>query len=253
MLKKLVGNSRAAIDSGTYDVSYRLESPGRDLLGIIRDSRHAALITEIKFASPSMGRIRTESDPAGIAGRMVRGGAAALSVLTQPHLFGGSPEYFARVRGAVDVPMLMKDIIIDRAQIDAAQNLGADYILLIQSLSGAGYADTDGLADYAHRLGLGVLLEVHTKKEFDHALSSGADLVGINNRNLDTLEVDLSVTGDILSGYDGARPIVSESGIRTARDVLRLREYGAAAFLVGSHIMQTDNITGAVRDLVEAY
>jgi len=129
------------------------------------------LITEIKFSSPSLGKIRTLSDPVSIAQAMITGGAKALSVLTQPNLFNGSPDYFMQVRKAVDVPMLMKDIIINKVQIDAAEKMGADYMLLIQSLFDQNYLkEIDEFIEYAHKKGLKVLVEAHSKSEFENAL-----------------------------------------------------------------------------------
>jgi len=254
VLRRLVHNSQAAIDDGTYEIREGRKKSGHDLLDAIRTGPHATLITEIKFSSPSLGRIRTASDPASIARQMVAGGAAAISVLTQPYLFGGSPGHLLKVRGAVDVPLLMKDIIIDRVQVDAGQRIGADYILLIQSLFDRGYlSDIDEMIHYVHRRGLKVLVEVHTKSEMENALRTDADLVGINNRDLDTLRIDMGTTGRILSGLDSRRPILAESGIETPEDVRYLRECGADAFLIGSSIMRSEGIVEHVRSLVNAY
>ncbi len=254
VLKRLVNNSQAAIDDGTYEVDANREGSGHDLLHSISTNPHATLIAEVKFSSPSLGKIRTASDPASIANQMVRGGAKALSVLTQPHLFNGSPQYFLRARDAVDVPLLMKDIVIDRAQIDAGQKIGADYILLIQSLFDRGHlSEVDEFVGYVHKRGLGVLLEVHTRSELENALKTEADLIGINNRDLDTLEVDLRTTERVLSGFGKTRPVLSESGIRTPEDIRYLKGCGADAFLAGSSIMKSDNIEEFVKRLVNAY
>ena len=255
ILKRLVNNSKAAIGDGTYEISASRKGSDRDLLHSIRTGPHATIIAEIKFSSPSLGRIRTASDPGVIARRMVAGGARALSVLTQPHLFGGSPEYLLRVRDAVDVPLLMKDIIIDGVQIEAAGRIGADYVLLIQSLWDAGHLeDIDGMISHAHDRGLKVLLEVHTRQELEKASGTAADLIGVNNRNLDTMEIDLGTTGKVLSGFDDRTvPVLSESGIRTPEDVRYLKGCGADAFLVGSSIMGSGDVEGHVRGLVNSY
>ena len=185
---------------------------------------------------------------------MVAGGAKALSVLTQPHLFNGSPEYFIKVRQAVDVPLLMKDIMVDKIQIDTAKKIGADFILLIQSLFDKKYLkEIDEFVDYGHKKGLEILLEVHTKEEFENALKTQAALIGINNRNLDTLEIDLKTTERILQGYKKSRPILSESGIETTQDIQYLKNCGASAFLIGSSIMKSDNIQEQVKKLVNSY
>jgi len=254
ILKRLVTNSQTAIDDGTYDIEANLQKSSKDLIQIIKTNQHPTLLTEIKFASPSLGKIRTLTDPASIARQMIAGGSKALSVLTQPNLFHGSPEYFMKVRGAVDVPLLMKDIMIENIQIDAAEKIGADYILLIQSLFDQGFLkEIDEFIEYAHKKELKILLEVHTKQEFVNALQSKADLIGINNRNLDTLEIDLKTTETVLEGYEKTRPILSESGIETTEDIQYLKKCGADAFLVGSSIMKSDNIEEQVRKLVKAY
>jgi len=254
ILRKLVNNSQMAIDDGIYDLKCNLPKSSKDLLQIIKTHTHATLITEIKFSSPSLGKIRTLAEPANIAKHMVSGGSKALSVLTQPHLFSGSPEYFIKVRQAVDIPMLMKDIMIDKVQIDAAKKMGADFILLIQSLFDQKYLnDVDEFVDYAHKKGLEVLLEVHTQKEFENALKTDVDLIGINNRNLDTLEIDINTTQKILKGFEKTRPILSESGIETQEDIQYLKKCGADAFLIGSSIMKSDNIEEQVKLLVNSY
>jgi len=254
ILKRLVTNSQAAISDGTYEIDANLQKSNKDLIQIIKNNPHPTLLTEIKFASPSLGKIRTLTDPVSIAKKMVAGGSKALSILTQPNLFHGSPEYFMKVREAVDIPLLMKDIMIENIQIDAAEKIGADYILLIQSLFDQGFLkEIDEFIDYAHKKELKILLEVHTKQEFENALKTEADLIGVNNRNLDTLEIDLKTTKTVLEGYEKSRPILSESGIETSEDIQYLKKCGADAFLVGSSIMKSDNIEEQVRKLVKAY
>jgi len=254
ILKRLVSNSQVAIDDGTYDIDANLDKSSKDLIQIIKTNVHPTLLTEIKFASPSLGKIRTLTDPASIAKQMIAGGSKALSVLTQPNLFHGSPEYFMKVREAVDVPLLMKDIMIENIQIDAAKKMGADYILLIQSLFDQGFLkEIEEFIEYAHKKELKILLEVHTKQEFVNALKTKADLIGINNRNLDTLEINLKTTEIVLEGYEKQRLILSESGIETRDDIQYLKKCGADAFLVGSSIMKSNNIEEQVRKLVSAY
>ena len=217
------------------------------------NSSKDTLITEIKFSSPALGNIRKMSDPVAIAKHMIDGGASALSVLTQPFLFDGSPELFMKVRKEVQVPMLMKDITIDRVQIDAAKKIGADYFLLIQSIFDNGMVnDIDDLIDYGHDLGLKVLIEAHTKEEFSNSCNTDADLIGINNRNLDTLKVDLNATKEILENTEKTKLVISESGISSPDDIRFLHKCGADAYLVGSSIMQTDEIQQTVQKLVNA-
>lgn len=253
VLKKLVENSHKAISDGTYEISESLQCSDVDLLDAIIKNKHASLITEVKFASPSLGQIRPISDPVAIAKAMVRGGALALSVLTQPYMFSGSPKHFMEIRKQLRVPMLMKDIVVDKVQIDAAKKIGADYMLLIQSIFDAGYLkDIDEFVEYGQKRGLKVLIEVHTKNELEKSLQTRADLIGINNRNLDTLKIDINTTKKILDDFEKNRIIVSESGIETPEDIRFLKKCGADAFLVGSSIMKNQDIEQNVRSLVNA-
>ncbi len=253
ILKKLFENSQIAIDEGIYNVKENLSKSNTNLIESIKENQHATLITEIKFSSPSLGEIKKISDPVQIAKSMIKGGAKALSILTQPYLFSGSPEFFIKIRKEIDVPLLMKDIIIDKIQIDAAKKIGADYILLIQSLFDQGLVkEIDELLDYGHKNGLKILLESHTSAEFENSLKTEADILGINNRNLDTLELDINNTKRILEGYKNSKMIISESGIETPKDVNFLHDCGANAFLVGSSIMKSDNIQERVSQLVNA-
>lgn len=193
MLEKLAKNSERAISENTYEINYRNAKSDKNIINQIRNNEHASLITEVKFSSPSLGNIREVSDPVLIAKQMIQGGAVGLSVLTQPYMFNGSPEYFTKIRKQVQVPLLMKDIVVDKVQIDAAEKLGADVILLIQAIFDKNFAnDIDEFISYAHKKNLLVLLESHTKKEFTDSMKTDADILGINNRNLDTLEIDLS-------------------------------------------------------------
>ena len=251
MLQKLANNSQRAIDEGVYKISERLPRSKNNIIDNIRKNKHASLITEIKFSSPSLGSIRDISEPVDIAKLMVQGGAIGLSILTQPHLFNGSPEYFQKIRRHVSIPLLMKDIVIDKKQIDAAEKIGADCILLIQSIFDKKFASgIDEFIAYAHRKNIMVLLESHTKNEFIRSVQTDADILGINNRNLDTLEVDLCITKKILEDRKEERIILSESGIESPRDIKFLHKCGADAFLVGSSIMKSKDIKGHVEKLV---
>ena len=184
---------------------------------------------------------------------MVNGGASALSVLTQPFLFDGSPEVFMKVRKVVEIPMLMKDITVDKIQIDAAKKIGADYFLLIQSIFDKKMVpEMDELIDYGHKNGVKVIVEAHTTKEFENACKTNADIVGINNRNLDTLKIDLNTTKNILDKSDSSKIIISESGIESNDDIRFLHKCGARGYLVGTAIMKNDNIEQTVRGLVNS-
>jgi len=253
VLDRLVKNSQRAIDDGIYDITETLPKSGIDLEKSIRNNKHASLITEIKFSSPAEGYIRPISDPLEIAESMISGGAQALSVLTQPHLFNGSPEYFIKIRKKVKIPLLMKDIMIGKIQIDAAKKMGADYFLLIQGLFDNGFvSDIDKLIDYGHEKDLKILLEAHTKTEFENALKTKADIIGINNRNLDTLEINLETTKKLLENFQISKIIISESGIKSTDDIKFLRDSGADAFLIGTSIMKSSDIQKTVSQLVNA-
>jgi len=253
MLEKLAQNSQKAIVEGVYEIELKLTKSDKNIISEIKKNIHASLITEVKFSSPSLGNIRQISDPVEIAKSMIEGGAVGLSVLTQPYLFNGSPEYFSEIRKQMKVPLLMKDVIVDMTQIDAAEKLGADIILLIQGIFDKKFAkEIDEFVSYAHKKKLMVLLEAHTEREFLNSVKTDADLLGINNRDLDTLEIDLKTTQHILDYGKENRIIISESGIETPDDIRFLRKCGADAFLVGSSIMKSKDMKGLVSRLVLA-
>lgn len=217
--------------------------------------RSAPVITEIKVASPSLGVIKKNVDVRKVALAMEKGGAVGLSFLTEPKHFGGSLDAFAEARNQVKLPMLMKDIIVSRSQIDVAAKIGANAVLLIEPLFKRGCCECDlrSMITYAHSHGLEVLLEAHTEEEFLSALKTEADLIGINNRNLKNLEVDLEVTRRILTKHPTKeRLVVSESGIQSPADIRFLHQCGAHAFLVGSSIMKAGDIEEKVKELVTA-
>lgn len=206
-----------------------------------------SIISEIKFASPSQGPI-ADGDPASIATAMEEAGARAISVLTQPYMFGGSVENLAAARRAVNVPLLMKDIIIDKEQIDAGASAGADCVLLIQAVFDGGHAKgMEELLEHGHKRGLDVLLEVHTRREMESAIRTNADVIGINSRDLDTLDINDDAFCEVARGLEPGRPLVAESGIREPGDVRRLRACGADALLVGTSVMSGDIRDGVAR------
>lgn len=212
------------------------------------------IIAEIKPASPSKGILVQDINVEALASMMKQGGAVGLSILTEPKHFRGRTEYLITA-GRCGLPRLMKDIIVDPIQVEAASRIGAEAILLIESLFERNLCDKDleKMIDLAHERGMEVLLETHTMEEFEKALCTEADLIGINNRNLSTLQTDLHVTRKILSSCrSGDRVVVSESGIDTGDHVRFLRECGANAFLVGSSIMSAVNPEEKVRELAEA-
>lgn len=254
-LRRLVDNSFRAINEGSYDTQTAISHNSLSLRKAISSCNHAPLITEVKFSSPSLGKIRDKTSPTEIASTMVSSGAIALSVLTQPYLFEGSIEYLAKVRKEVAVPLLMKDIVVSRVQIDAGKRGGADCVLLIKSVFDQNLAEESlqGLSEHATKKGLQVLVEVHSEPEFKELLKSTPELVGINNRDLETLKVDITTTEKLLSSHGkGKSVIISESGISSASDIRYLRKAGADAFLVGTSIMESGSVADKVSELYSA-
>jgi indole-3-glycerol phosphate synthase len=254
-IKRLVDNSFKAIDEGAYETEHSFTHDAISLKKAILSCPHAPLITEVKFSSPSQGKIRGKSSPAEIATTMVQSGAIGLSILTQPYLFEGSVEYLAAIRKSVSVPLLMKDITVSQVQIDAGKKIGADCILLIKTVFDQNLAEDsmEKLAEYATKKGLQVLVEVHSEQEFGEVLKAKYALVGINNRNLDNLQVDIANTEKLLKKHGkGKSVIISESGVGKPEDIQYLRNAGADAFLVGTSIMETGDISGKVAELYNA-
>jgi indole-3-glycerol phosphate synthase len=254
-LDVLAADAKTTVASGYYVQLPPAEPILASLRERILQSTSAAVIAEVKGASPSKGTIRQDFSPAQVAQAMVRGGAIGISVLTEPIHFSGSLRNIADVRRAVQVPVLMKDIIVSSQQVEAASKLGANAILLIQAVFDRGYCDFEisEMVTKAHSKGLEVLLETHSVDEFVRASRAGADLLGINNRNLGTLKVDLNVTKKVLAACQhGGKVVVSESGVTTPADVRFLREVGADAVLIGSSIMSADNVEAKVREFVNA-
>jgi indole-3-glycerol phosphate synthase len=254
-IERLVENSFRAIDDGVYDLKRSVSHDALSIKKAIIDCKHAPLITEVKFSSPSRGNIRTFGTPAEIAIVMETEGATALSVLTQPYMFDGSPGNLLAVRKAVSIPLLMKDIIVSDVQIDAAKGAGADCILLIKAVFDRDLAEAsmEKLEEYARKKELNVLVEAHTEQEYADCISAHYELVGINNRNLADLKVDITNTERLIKKYGkGKSMVISESGISKPADIQYLHSIGADAFLVGTSIMETDDVGAKVRELYHA-
>lgn len=217
----------------------------RDFVGALRAKHalgHAAVIAEIKKASPSKGVLRQDFVPADIAQSYAQGDgqitAACLSVLTDRQFFQGEPDFLRQARASCSLPVLRKDFLIDAYQVYESRAMGADAVLLIAAcLSDAQMADFERLA---HSLGMAVLVEVHDALELERALALKTPLLGVNNRNLRSFEVDVSTTLDLLPSVPSGRIVVTESGITSQEQVQRLRSAAVHTFLVGEAFMRAD-------------
>jgi indole-3-glycerol phosphate synthase len=220
----------------------------RDFRAALADRGDVALIAEIKRSSPSAGLIRADFDPATIAGWYRDAGAAALSVLTDERYFGGRLEFVEQARAASSLPILRKDFVIDRRQLIEARLAGADAVLLIVRILSDD--ELTALLGAARALGMAALVEAHDADEVRRAVDADAELIGVNNRDLDTLTVDLAVTERLAELVPPDRVLVSESGVHSRADVARVAAAGAKAVLVGQHLMSQENVTAAARELV---
>ena len=258
ILDEILGHKRAELAAARYreapeKLARRAEAvaePLRDFAGAIARGPEPRVIAEVKRRSPSRGEIRANFDPVVCAVAYAEGGAAAISVLTDESFFGGHLDFLAAVRGAVPVPLLRKDFVIDAYQVDEARVAGADAVLLI-----AAALAPDALANLrerAEKLGLCALVEVHDEAELDAALAARARVIGINNRDLRTFETDLGVTERLAPRVSEGVVVVAESGIFTRSDMARLAASGADAFLVGEALMREADVAGALRRLRRA-
>lgn len=206
------------------------------------------LIAEVKQASPSRGVLRPDFNPVELAKEYALGGAAAISVLTEVNYFGGSIDHLAAIREAVSLPLLRKDFIFSPYQVYESRAYGADALLLIVAI--LEQEQLEGLLSLSHSLGLKCLVEVHNEDEVVRVLRSGAKIIGINNRDLTTFDVDINTTRRLRPLLPREQIVVSESGIGSRRDVEKLKEWGVNAVLIGEALVTADDIQTKMRELI---
>jgi indole-3-glycerol phosphate synthase len=220
----------------------------RSFLILLKDNSKTRIIAEIKKASPSAGIIRQEFYPDKIAQSYYAGGAAAISILTEENFFHGSINYLSQVKGTVPLPVIRKDFVIHPYQVYESRYYGADALLLIATILGT--EELKDLVGLCLDIGLEPLVEVHSQPDLDKALATPATLIGINNRNLLTMRIDLSTTQSLLKAIPSTKTIISESGIKTREDIVRLESWGIKAFLIGEVLMQAGDIKNKLQELL---
>ena len=225
------------------------ERRGHTFLSALTATDRVNVIAECKRRSPSRGVLRANYDPVAIAKGYAQAGAAAISVLTEPTFFDGALEHLRAVRAAVDVPLLRKDFIISEYQLFEARAAGADAALLI--VAALQPNELKSLAERAVTLGLDTLVEVHNGEELSIAIDAGARIIGVNNRNLRTLEVDVRASEDLIARIPREVVAISESGLRTAADLVHLRALGYRAFLIGERFMAAEDPGAELKTLLD--
>lgn len=234
----VLGRSLSVNPFASRDVIKSLKPEADDLYKII---------AEIKKSSPSKGIIRENFDPINLALEYENGGANALSILTQPHFFGGDIEFISLVKRYTKIPILRKDFIIDEYQILEAAVYGADFVLLIATILSK--KELKNLFEFAKRLELEVLVEVHDKKDIEKALFAEANIIGINHRNLQNFEVDTELSKKLIKFIPNDKIIVAESGLKTNEQLKELNKIGVDAFLIGETFMRQDDVCKAVKSM----
>ena len=248
-LERLVTNAETLLKEGYYDVRGETDRSPSFLDALSAPTRTSDVVSELKFASPTM-RSQKAAHFDAILERIVAANPLGLSVVAEPRIFGGNIDFVSRA-ARTGLPVLMKDIVVDSRQIDAAALCGASALLLIETLALRGHFHRrmPMLIDEAHDRKVGVLLEVHTLEEWDAAVETSADILGINNRNLATMAIDLGTTPRILAERVKDRPVIAMSGIETRGQVDTMLRAGADAVLVGTSIMHHDEPARKLQEL----
>lgn len=255
ILEKIVATKRREVEDAIRlrplrDLMKRADQspPARDFIAPLRSAPPIRLIAELKRASPSKGIIREDFDPVAIATAYVEAGASCLSVLTDKDYFQGSLDYLTAIRAKVDLPLLRKDFVIHPYQIFEARVAGADAVLLIAECLTR--QELRGLYQLIRELGMRALVEFYERSNLDNVLNTGAELIGVNNRNLKTFAVDLQHTVRLRREIPPDKIVVGESGIYTAADAKLLQDSGVQAMLVGESLMRQADIGQAVHALI---
>jgi indole-3-glycerol phosphate synthase len=254
MLDKIVAQKREEVEQRKKAVTIpRLQEriarlkPSLDLALALK-SNHIQLITEVKRASPSRGMLRPNFDPVELAQTYAEGGAAAISVLTEANYFMGSIEHLAAIKEVVQLPLLRKDFIFDPYQVYESQAYGADALLLIATI--LSQRRLKELISLSHSLGLRCLVEVHNKSELERAVASEAEIIGINNRDLNTFSIDINMTRRLRPLIPKERIVVSESGIKNKGDIEKLRRWRVDAVLIGEALVTASDVRAKMKELV---
>jgi indole-3-glycerol phosphate synthase len=254
ILNKIISEKRSEIEVAKRHLTVSAlrekimgRRPTRDFLRAISQER-LQLIAEVKKASPSKGLLCPDFDPVKLASSYAASGAAAISVLTEVNHFQGSLEHLNLIRNEVNLPLLRKDFIFDEYQVYESAAFGADALLLITAI--LSQAELTALLKLSQGLGMDCLVEVHDEDELETALSSGTRIIGINNRNLHTFEVDINTTRRLMPSIPVDTIVVSESGIKSRDDIITMMECGVNAVLVGEALVTADNIPDKIKELI---
>jgi len=257
ILDEIIENKKAEIESSkraspleVLQEKLKDALPARNFFDAIKPNGQLKIISEIKHASPSKGIFREDFDPIEIARSYSKGGASAISVLTDEKYFKGKLSYLKSIRENVDTPLLRKDFIVDPYQVYEARIYGADALLLI--VAALDQASLTGLLELTHSLRMNAIVEVHDAEELERALDAGARIIGINNRDLRTFNVDLNVSVNLSRKIPEGKIVIAESGIGSIEDIDNLRAQGVHVFLIGETFMKAPDPGEKLKELINS-